>query len=249
MGFTRKDTPPFSSPQLSPSTTFENTSGQTVTIVAASTEIDTYLELARWPPGDSLRMLAEDDDGVGNTNAMIAYRLPATGDYLIGVYSYEAGQEGSYILMVFDGDESEDIRSNATGLVDGRWRPVSGTDSFTRYMDPATIRNVRPGVYEVWTRDDYKEPQRLRDGRLYDRAVDLLEVDCGRRRSRSLQISFYRGERVVESYDWSDRTTSAAWRPGSVGPARRALSPAGARRRGLEPTLGGRGLPRLPPKR
>ena len=77
--------------------TFEARSGQVVTIVMWSDEIDPYLILLD-PNGIEL---TRDDDGAGYPNAMInAFELPDTGTYTIIARSFGDSRAGAYTLVL-----------------------------------------------------------------------------------------------------------------------------------------------------
>lgn len=76
----------------------------TITMTATSHTLDAYLALYAMP--DSLTPLAEDDDGGGNTNAQIVYRLNYTGSYIIAATRFggAAGDTaGDYTLTLTTG--------------------------------------------------------------------------------------------------------------------------------------------------
>lgn len=202
---------------------FEGMAGQTVTIIAASEEIDTSLELAYIDAQQDVVTIAEDDDGAVGTNSMIVQRLPLTGTYVIGVSSYGEGERGTYSVVVLTGDVSAEVLAFETGVTsdaDSRWTPVSGTDAFTSYLDVTSVRRLREGVYEAWYRTDYDTMQRLEGEGEYEYTNTLEEVDCQRRRGRTLEITYYSADgRPLESFDWSDDSLRA-WRPGSVAEAK-----------------------------
>jgi len=77
--------------------TFEARSGQVVTIVMWSDEIDPYLILLD-PNGIEL---TRDDDGAGYPNALIdAFELPDTGTYTIIARSFGDSRAGAYTLVL-----------------------------------------------------------------------------------------------------------------------------------------------------
>jgi hypothetical protein len=196
---------------------FDGRSGQTVTILVTSDDFDPYVVLSYTANGEEISTLAEDDDSGPGLNAMIVQRLPATSTYAISVTSYQAGAHGRYTVGVYDGDLSDVVRagdSDSTG--GGRWRVVSGTYDFTTSLDSNSIRRVRSNVYEAWTRTFYPNGSELRRGQVYSYDMALREVDCHRRRSRFLEITYYDlNGRVVSSTNIPG--SFSAWVPGSVG--------------------------------
>jgi len=67
---------------------FNGNAGDTVAITANSDAVDTYLVLA----DQDGNLIAENDDISGdNLNSYVEAVLPASGDYLIGVFAYDAG--------------------------------------------------------------------------------------------------------------------------------------------------------------
>lgn len=199
---------------------FDGSAGRTVTIIAASDDIDTYLELGYVPAGGEWEDLAEDDDGANGTNSMIVQRLPETATYALIVRSYGQGETGAYKVAVLDGDFSEEVRSytGAAAESTGRWTLVGETGDFSVYLDRTSIRRSYDGVYEAWTRYDYVRSQELSGGERYDYSVALQEVDCRRRRGRILESTYYaRNGETVESGNWRWSTETSTWRPGSIG--------------------------------
>ncbi|NLG69271.1 MAG: hypothetical protein GX496_06870 [Firmicutes bacterium] len=68
--------------------------GRTVTVVLRA-EFDAYLLLVG-PQGD---VVAEDDASGGGRDARIIYTFPSSGQYLLVVNSYSAGETGRYLLQ------------------------------------------------------------------------------------------------------------------------------------------------------
>lgn len=66
--------------------------GQRVQVVLTSPDFDAYLFVV----GHGLEL--EDDDSAGGTNAMLSFVAPRTGDYVVVVNTYAAGETGSFIL-------------------------------------------------------------------------------------------------------------------------------------------------------
>src|SRR5262249_1383958 len=68
--------------------TFNGKAGETVSISLSSDAVDTYLVLA----DQDGNLIAENDDiSDSNVNSFVQAVLPANGDYLIGVFAYDAG--------------------------------------------------------------------------------------------------------------------------------------------------------------
>ena len=79
---------------------FIGSRGQRVRIDATSTDFDTYLMLTL-PDGGQ----RENDDGPDGTDARMDEVLPADGEYVIRVTSYEPGETGTYRLSLSAGQE------------------------------------------------------------------------------------------------------------------------------------------------
>lgn len=84
--------------------TFNGTTGQQITIAMNSATFDTYLYLVN----SNAQLIAEDDDGGGNTNSRIpatsgSITLPATGTYTIYATSFLQGSVGAYTLSITSG--------------------------------------------------------------------------------------------------------------------------------------------------
>lgn len=76
---------------------FSGGGGQTVVVNLSSGEFDTYLYLYDNSTGG---LIAQDDDGGGNTNSQIVFTLPANGIYRIEVRSYGDSGGGAYTLSL-----------------------------------------------------------------------------------------------------------------------------------------------------
>ena len=76
--------------------TYDFTAGQSVTLRASSTELDTYL-IVRTPSG---RQEDNDDVQPGNTNSQIDLHVTESGTHQVMVTSYRPGETGSYVLEV-----------------------------------------------------------------------------------------------------------------------------------------------------
>ncbi len=68
--------------------TFSGRANDVVNISLSSSVVDTYLVLA---DGNGKTIAENDDIGKKNTNSYVEAVLPANGEYLIGVYGYDAG--------------------------------------------------------------------------------------------------------------------------------------------------------------
>ncbi|MDX2076568.1 MAG: matrixin family metalloprotease [bacterium] len=80
--------------------------GETLTITMESAELDSYLILLS---PDSSEVLAEDDDSLGDFNAVIVYTFDETGDYIIIATTYDGWISGDYSLNVYaDGGDISD---------------------------------------------------------------------------------------------------------------------------------------------
>ncbi|PJF28563.1 MAG: hypothetical protein CUN52_12825 [Phototrophicales bacterium] len=72
--------------------------GETLTITMESAELDSYLILLS---PDYATVLAEDDDSLGDYNAVITYTFTETGDYIIIATTYDGWFGGDYQLNVY----------------------------------------------------------------------------------------------------------------------------------------------------
>ncbi|MCU0480804.1 MAG: matrixin family metalloprotease [Anaerolineae bacterium] len=80
--------------------------GETLTITMESAELDSYLILLS---PDYSTVLAEDDDSLGDFNAVITYTFTETGDYIIVATTYDGWISGDYDLNVYvDGGDFSD---------------------------------------------------------------------------------------------------------------------------------------------
>jgi hypothetical protein len=197
---------------------FDGRSGQTVTILVTSTDFDPYVVLSYTADGEEISTLAEDDDSGPGLSAIIVQRLPATSTYAISVTSYQAGAHGRYTVGVYDGDYADVVLgAGVTGPNgSGRWREVSWTDDFTVSLDLTSVRRIRSNLYEAWTRTFFPNGDELTRGQVYSYRMELVEVDCQRRRSRFLEITYYAVNGNVV-FSRNTPSSSFAWVPGSVG--------------------------------
>ncbi len=89
--------------------------GETLTITMESDELDSYLILLS---PDYSTVLAEDDDSLGNFNAVITYTFTETGEYIVVATTYDGWMSGNYDLNVYvDGDDvrEDDVDDTDTG--------------------------------------------------------------------------------------------------------------------------------------
>jgi serine protease Do len=76
---------------------FQGQAGQSLRIRLESPDFDTYLMLL----DEGRNRIAENDDANPNTtNSEIAARLPRDGVYTVLVNSYQAGEQGRFLLTV-----------------------------------------------------------------------------------------------------------------------------------------------------
>lgn len=81
-------------------------SGETLTITMESDELDSYLILLA---PDYSTVLAEDDDSLGDYNAVITYTFTESGEYIIVATTYDGWMSGNYQLNVYiDGYDFSD---------------------------------------------------------------------------------------------------------------------------------------------
>jgi hypothetical protein len=80
--------------------TFEGQAGQTVEISMESTDFDAFLALGIL---GSDSVVARDDDGGNNSDALIVARLPRTGRYVVLANSYGRDASGAYTLGIRPG--------------------------------------------------------------------------------------------------------------------------------------------------
>jgi len=73
---------------------FYGQAGWYLAISLSSQEFDAYL----WLYDEERQVIATDDDGGGDTNALIKMRLPTDGTYYVLVNAYGEGETGDYQL-------------------------------------------------------------------------------------------------------------------------------------------------------
>jgi len=96
--------------------------GETLTITMESDQLDSYLILLS---PDYSTVLAEDDDSLGEYNAVITYTFAETGDYVIIATTYDGWISGDYELNVYvdggdfsDEDTTEDDQTTDDDMTD-----------------------------------------------------------------------------------------------------------------------------------
>ena len=87
--------------------------GETVTIDMRSSEFDPYLTL--YSMGPSVTRVAQNDDGGGELNARIVYRLPADGEYVARAERRQPGRSGTYTLSFRSSAHSSLLGIRAAG--------------------------------------------------------------------------------------------------------------------------------------
>ncbi len=106
---------------------FTGRPGQRVTIDLRSDDFDTYLILA-----DPVGGQEENDDAADSTDSVLALDLSESGTYRVGVTSYEAGETGSYRLIIDQVDASAG-------------QPLGNRDVATLTVGGAAVGELAPG--------------------------------------------------------------------------------------------------------
>jgi hypothetical protein len=190
----------------------EGRAGETVSIFARSTHLDTVLYLFFLPEyGSGLQNLAEDDDGLGGTNSLIVHRLPRNGRYIIGVTTFDSDEAGGYEVGYVAGDLREALQ--ARQQLDPRWLQVGSNAGFQLYVDRESILRPEAGVLRAWVRIRFATMQEDAFGP-FNEVMSQEDFVCARRLNRTWGAVFYRDGRLIHEI-----TEPAAWSsivPGSI---------------------------------
>lgn len=89
----------------------EGRAGERVIITLRSSDFDAYVHIGRH--GEQ-RLLANDDDSGGNTDAQLSFTLPANGTYVILANTFAAGASGRYRLEVTWASSGDDAAAPNT---------------------------------------------------------------------------------------------------------------------------------------
>jgi tetratricopeptide (TPR) repeat protein len=126
---------------------FIGTAGETLTFDLVSDDFDAYLLLVS-PSGETI---AQNDDGAGGTNARIIQNLPVTGNYLLIVTSYSAGETGTYQLQVRATTEGDRALTRADRLS----QQVAELYQAERYSEAIPIAEEAVAIYREQLGDNH----------------------------------------------------------------------------------------------
>jgi hypothetical protein len=79
---------------------FTGQEGDVITIMLQSSAFDTYLSLTEADSDSSYALITDDDGGGGSDSRIGPFTLPATGEYIITVSSYDEDGSGAYTLTL-----------------------------------------------------------------------------------------------------------------------------------------------------
>lgn len=200
--------------------TFDGHAGQTISLSVKSDDFDAIVSMVRFI-GDSLDVIDTDDDGGGDSNALINTILPASTKYLVSVGAHDQSlqKRGRYVIDLREGTRPRaSSRSGSSSLAEGdRWAIVATTDTRTSEIDKTSIRSMGAGIVRFWIRVTLASPVTNSEGTSYDGTMSQEEADCNRRSIRLGELHQYLEGRIV----WSSRNdVMGSWRgaiPGSVG--------------------------------
>jgi hypothetical protein len=94
--------------------TFQGTAGQAVNATLRSSAFDAFLVLGRMS-GGTFEEIESDDDGAGDTDALVSATLPANGTYALRANSLQGSQTGAYTLQLSSGLATSVSTSRASG--------------------------------------------------------------------------------------------------------------------------------------
>lgn len=117
--------------------TFTGKAGETVSIAVVSDEVDTYVVLA---DSEGNTIVENDDVSSDNLNSYVETVLPASGDYLIGVFAYEAGPFELELIQGSGGITTEPV-SNTGGTA----QTFTGTINRNTYFVEYPLEGVQDG--------------------------------------------------------------------------------------------------------
>jgi hypothetical protein len=178
---------------------FYGDEGQRLTIEMESVEMDPIVGiLSPNLSGEEGEWGEFDDDGGAGTNARLEVTLPAGGLYLIVAMSYENGT-GEYALAVSSATQQRGAESSEA--LGDRWRYITTSQDDDEWWWDSQSVERRGSTVSGWIRIDYPEIQRD-DGRVYDRAKILVDIECDHRRWRFRSSTFSLDGRHVESRTW-----------------------------------------------
>ncbi len=156
-------------------------------------------------PGPYELSLREADVGEGDANGGDADAADADG-----------GDAGGGDAGGGDAEEAGSGGGEGRAEADDRWIPAGESESFARFLDRTRVTRQGGGVYRVWVRSVYAQPQTTDSGDTYDRVMSMMDYDCSGRRWRAVQVIQYLGGRVVWTTE-DEPSAWAAWVPDSVG--------------------------------
>src|SRR5688500_16083665 len=125
---------------------------------------------------------------------------------------------GSYTIRVADASNAS-LGSASVGetATNRRWIAAGQSSKLSLAFDQTRITTISAGLYRIWERRIYLEPQRNSKGDLYDRSLSQVDIDCARGRSRLVNFVDYLRDKVVNSADYEDSDSWSAVVPESIG--------------------------------
>ena len=211
--------------------------GQTVVLTVQSADFNPVSALYLTTDGKNVQPIrAVSGDLSGRGNVPRVYTIPQDGVYMVAVMSASAGESGNYTLSLAPGGSGQSAASSAApgeGRSTERWARVAQTAKFVADVDRSHIVPQGSGIYRVWVRRTFYAPTSGEDA--YDVALNQMDYDCIRRRTRIVAIHTSLNSRPVYSTpsglrvgdDWID------WVPESGGEATGEMVCEFARERGL----------------
>lgn len=174
--------------------------GQRLAINVRSDAFDPFVSVWR-TVGDSVAVVARDDDSGGGLTAEASISVRSDDVYLVMVYSATTDQTlGSYTILVFDTSNASPARASAgSGDSGERWISAGRSERLALTFDRTRITVISAGTYRIWERRSYLNTQTNSGGDVYDVVLSHADVDCTRARTRLISFVQYLGNKVVKS--------------------------------------------------
>ncbi|MEO8607561.1 MAG: clostripain-related cysteine peptidase [Chloroflexota bacterium] len=159
--------------------TFNGKAGDSVSISLSSDQVDTYLVLT----DQDGNLLAENDDiSDSNVNSHLETVLPANGDYLIGVFAYDAGP---FDLTLDSGSGNGGAPTTSVSDDNSNAQTASGSINSDNYYIEYPLTNVKDG--------------------------DTISIDAtATSGDLDLYLGLFKGDTVVAENDDRDQNTTDA---------------------------------------
>ena len=145
---------------------FSGAAGDVITITLRSSAFDAYLSLNQGGSGSSYALITDDDSAGGSDARIGPYTLPATGEYIITVSSYDSTVTGAYTLELnravlspidFDQPVTADITAENSTLYysfEGKTGDVIDIEADSGGSVDTSLSLTGPDNYQITSDDD-----------------------------------------------------------------------------------------------